>query len=867
MKTVSVPKRRSHFAPAISLILIGSCIATGDLGEIALGDSDLSDSDVSKAVAADANHHAQIERFVKANCVDCHAGSGAEANFRLDDLAFDLDDGPLADRWVAVFDRVKRGEMPPADADQPTPADRERLVATLGTELVTANQRRQQTHGRVQYRRLNRHQYEQTLRDLLALPHLEVRDMLPADNSAHGFDNVGSALDLSYVQMSRYLEASSMAIDNAMKLGPAPEATSVHLEAKTNGRFRQVVEKNREAVAVGTAVGLLRQPNTAQAPWWWSQIEPPVDGRYRIQMKSFGFIWDKGNVLPADQTHVVTFFAVQGTTKRPLGSFDVGRSEQDATIQDFEAFLRDGDQIQIWLETLDDRNKGKTELAEYTAPGVAIDWLDVEGPIVDQWPPASYRSLFGDLPFEVWNEDTGLKEPPTPTIVAGVGKRAKRVPAKRNQIDLFHVVSSNPRQDAERRLVDFATRAFRRSVDRRELTDILALVEAKLDQKHTFQEAMRPGFQAILCSPEFLFLQENPGSLDDGALASRLSYFFWSSVPDDELIELARDGTLSQPAVLREQVERMLGDERSSRFVESFCGQWLDLRDITITQPDQELYPEFDQLLQSSMVAETEAFFAEMLKNDLSVDCVVDSPFAIVNGRLAKHYGIDNVDGVSLREVSLPSSSRRGGLLTQASVLKVTANGTTTSPVTRGAWVLDRILGQPAPLPPPNVPAVEPDVRGATTIREQLAKHRDDEACASCHRRIDPPGFALESYDVVGGWRDRYRSLGKGDPVKRTVQGDRGVRYRLGLPVDSTGVATNGEKFEDIDEFRSILLKDREQIARNLIERLIVYSTGGGIEFADRPVVDDIVDRSRSADFGLRTLVHEVVQSPIFQHK
>jgi hypothetical protein len=267
------------------------------------------------------------------------------------------------------------------------------------------------------------------------------------------------------------------------------------------------------------------------------------------------------------------------------------------------------------------------------------------------------------------------------------------------------------------------------------------------------------------------------------------------------------------------------------------------------------------------MVKETKAYFTEMLRHDLNIEHVIDSDFVMINGRLAKLYDIPDVDGVNLRRVKLPDDSPRGGLLTQASFLKVTANGTTTSPVTRGAWVLDRVYGQPAPLPPSNVPAIEPDLRGTTTIREQLDQHRNIEACATCHRRIDPPGFALESFDVIGGWRDRYRSLGEGENANATFKDNRPVRYKLGLPVDTSGVAPDGQPFNDIHEFRQTLLSQKRQLARNLTERLLTYATGAGIQFADREVVEHILKETEESGHGLRSIIHAVVQNEVFQRK
>ncbi|MCG6156359.1 DUF1592 domain-containing protein [Rubinisphaera margarita] len=810
---------------------------------------------------------ALIYDFLTETCLDCHQGEFAEANFRIDELKVELDERHRFRDWELIYDRIVKGEMPPEDAEQPSADQRESFVQVLDQTLVAASRASQQNHGRTQFRRMNRVEYEHTLRDLLSLPELEVREMLPPDGEASGFDTVGSALELSYVQIARYLQASNAAIDEAMVKLPPPEATRTFLEAKTNGRFSQVLNKRKEAVPIGNAVGLLRQPNTAQAPWWWSKFAPPIDGYYRLRMKTFGFLWDRGKVLPADRKHAVTFHAVLGTTKRPLGTFDVGSTSDEASIHDFTAYLRQGDQIQIWFETLDDRNKGQRELDEYTAPGVAVEWLEVEGPLQSQWPPESHRRMFGDFPLEPWTPESGVERPPVPIIVNGVGKRAQYEPAKLNNVDLLHVIPDEPAADARKLLVDFARRAFRRPVQEEELDDVYRLVKSKLDNKESFQEAMRIGFQSVLCSPDFLYFQEHPGRLDDYALADRLSYFLWKSMPDQELLQLAESGRLNQSDVLRKQVERMLDDPKSSRFVEDFCGQWLDLREITTTQPDEVLYPEFDQFLLDSMVRETHAYFRTMLRDDLGVQHLIDSDFAMINSRLAELYDIPNVEGVQIRQIALPTDSPRGGLWTQASILKVTANGTTTSPVTRGAWVLDRIYGEPVPLPPANVPAIEPDLRGATTIRDQLEKHRSDTACAGCHRSIDPPGFALESFDVIGGWRGRYRSLGEGDPVKRKIKDDQPVRYRWGPLVESHGVAPNGRQFDDIHGLREILLLQQNKLAHNLASRLLVYATGAEIEFADRPVIAEIVKKSHSSHYGLRTLVHNVVQSDTFQMK
>ena len=367
----------------------------------------------------------------------------------------------------------------------------------------------------------------------------------------------------------------------------------------------------------------------------------------------------------------------------------------------------------------------------------------------------------------------------------------------RKGVKSHHIDSTSPKEDIERIVGDFVARAFRRPVGDELVQPFVDLALARLDAGNSFEESVRAGVTAVLCSPHFLLLNKEP-EVDNFALASRLSYFLWSSMPDEELLSLASEGKLSDPVVRKAQVARMLGDPRIDRFVENFTGQWLDLRDIEFTTPDAKLYPEFDELLLRSMLAETHGFFRHILNENLSVLNFVDSDFACLNQRLADHYYLPRLRGhEEFRIVNLPEDSIRGGVLAQGSVLKVTANGTSTSPVLRGLWVLENILGRPSLPPPPGVPAVEPDIRGATTIREQLAKHREDENCARCHARIDPPGFALEEFNAIGGVRDWYRTVGGEGKRFETHQlrnrSDGGKRATSGLMVAASLTSSSFE--------------------------------------------------------------------------
>jgi hypothetical protein len=427
------------------------------------------------------------------------------------------------------------------------------------------------------------------------------------------------------------------------------------------------------------------------------------------------------------------------------------------------------------------------------------------------------------------------------------------------------VSSTNPEKDAEHLLASFLPKAFRRPVTSEEVHRYAEKVLARLGAGDCFETAMRWAYRAALCSPDFLFHVEPEKSLSDHAIAKRQAGWLWRSAPDDTLRTAASQGTLRQPQARREHVERMLADPRSDRFIADFLGQWLRLKEIAATDPDKKLYPEFSSYLQDSMVLETKAYFRELIDKNLTPRYLITSDFAMLNGKLAALYGIPDVSGPQIRRVTLPSSSARGGFLTQASLLKITANGTTTSPVPRGNFVSDRLLGKPVDPPPPNVPAVEPDVSGTNTIRELLDKHRSDSNCAGCHAKLDPPGFALEAFDVIGGQRTRYRSIGEGDPAPRgNIDPFIPIRFTLGKPVDSSGQLTDGSSFTNVEGLRSLLVHDEVSLAKNLVRRLLVFATGRPLGFADRDPVDRIVAEANRTGGGVKSLLHAVVESELF---
>lgn len=468
---------------------------------------------------------------------------------------------------------------------------------------------------------------------------------------------------------------------------------------------------------------------------------------------------------------------------------------------------------------------------DYRGPGLFVGDIQIEGPLED-WPRQSRLHLLGQID-----------------------------PAKGTLEDLRTILSR------------ILPRAFRRPPETAQLEPYVALAKQALEEGQSFEKALRRGLKGMLCAPEFLFLEERLAQgeasfVDDFALAARLSYFFWSSLPDQELRTLAKKGELHRPQVLTIQVERMLADPKSQRFVKDFTDQWLKLREIDFTVPDGRLYPEYNQLLRQSMLEETYAFFREILDRNHSVRNFLDSDFVMINEPLAEFYGIDGVSGLDVRRVKRPEASLRGGVLTQASVLKVSADGTRTSPVLRGAWILENLFGNPPPPPPPTVTAIEPHIRGATTIREQLAKHRSHQSCNRCHQKIDPPGFALESFDVIGGQRDWYRTNQGGKYVKRPLHpfaSRQTVRYRQGPDVDPSGTMPDGRPFADITEYKKLLLEDDTAMSRALTRQLLSYSLGRHLGFSDRAEVERIVADLKQKDDGLRSLIHEIVQSSTFR--
>ncbi|QDT14634.1 DUF1592 domain-containing protein [Alienimonas californiensis] len=784
------------------------------------------------SAAADA---ADVSQFFRQHCVDCHGPDLQEADLRLDQLPPLSEDS--AETWSRIAELVEAGDMPPEPQPRPEAAAKLNLLASIRHDLARI------TKPVPAVRRMNRIEYEHTVHDLLGID-VPLAPLLPEDGQSQGFDNVAGGLGISAILMERYLEAADTAFDAAIRrIKPSPPATrrAVLMESKENlasvkGKKGGVIESH----------GAFVDFTPGWPPARVDEAHPIEPGVYRCRVA----VWPHEPGLNRTLSVAVFTGPLFGPGDRYFqGMFDVTGTPGQPRIVEFETRMAEGDALHI-LPWISPEHVTWRDGKEEERPGVAIQWAETHGPLDQAFPSEAHQNLFGQSDTLSFKEGEGIYM------------------RHRRGVKSHYVDSSNPPADVERILRDFVPRAFRRPVEEELTGQFVQFALSRLEQGATFEQALRAGVSAVLCSPHFLLLNapDRPeaagGTADDYTLASRLSYFLWSSMPDEELLELAADGRLRDPKTLHAQIERMIADPRIDRFVDNFTGQWLDLREIEFTTPDKTLYPEYDELLLRSMLAETRGFFRHVLKEDLSVLNFVDSDFAVLNQRLAEHYGIPGLRGhEEFRLVDLPADSVRGGVLAQASMLKVTANGTTTSPVLRGQWVLDKLLGQPAPPPPPGVPAVEPDIRGAETIREQLAKHREDPSCNRCHVRIDPPGFALEEFDVIGGLRASYRSIEKLEPRQSKVEK---TNYYEGRPVESDGELSRGRTFDGFVEFRERLLKDPDAIARALAAKLLVYGCGRPVGPGERASVDAVVNAARGDDFGLKSMIHAVVDSELF---
>ena len=808
----------------------------------------------SSAHAAETAVAPAVTAFFQTYCVDCHGPTKPKGDFRVDALKIAANAAD-AENWQLVLDNLQLGEMPPKDSRQPKLAEVEQVTSWIRNELSRAATELKGTGGEAVLRRLNRVEYENTIADLFDV-HGDFTAGFPEDLREHGFDNNGAALMLSSAQIQEYMKAADFILARAIAPPTRPDTMRKTLTLHDGNRRAIELTQKNFANRLANFDSLTPQEKANTRKMEESVKANPESYGYRYPVLENGALRPP---KPTDGPHLDAVMTVQqyfsgepalGYPGRAAGwckvkavayplkndgkpvrlKFSAGKPSvlpkvesvftfTDDTPREVEAtyYLEPGDQVLFRMIDGAPHSQGRT-MMDQPGPFIAIRSFSIEGPVYASWPPQGHRTLFGDIdPAQ-----------PTPEKAAAIAAH-------------------------------LAPKLFRRPVAAAAVAKYRTLFE-KFTKTMTPDEALRGMLAAMLVSPRFLYFEEPANGPDAFAIASRMSYFLWRSTPDEELLKAAADGSLLDAAKRRTQAERMLADRRTERFVRDFTGQWLRVREVGLMKANPELYPEYDAELEAALRGETERFIAEMFQRDLPLTNLIDSDWAMLNERLAKHYGIEGVVGPDFRRVSLDKSKTvRGGLLTQASIHAVTSNGSTTSPVIRGTWMLEKFLGTPAPPPPPDVPAIEPDIRGATTIKEQLAKHRDIASCNSCHRKIDPLGFALENFDVIGGWRNNYRALVEPRPGARAKLSD-------GPPVDSADEWAGVGRFKSFQEFRELVKKREDLVVQNLTHQLATFALGRASGFADRQPLQAIANQIRAQQSGMKSLVLELVSSPVFAH-
>lgn len=847
-----------------------------------------------------AVHAADVKSFIETHCIDCHDDATKKGG-----LSFEALDPAInstnAREWLKVLEQTERHTMPPADKEQP--ADEERRTAVLELEARLVAHAAQQEHRPTVLRRLNRTEYKLTIRDLLQLnvSSFDPARDFPEDTRVHGFASNGEKLVTSSFLLRQYLEAAEQIVARAVHFEPRPQAhlrtllppfdrTTKGFPYAENAYYQKVLKQKPPYQSLTERLRGLPESGympvdemragVAESGWYRIRIQAegkfryaeldPKDPKLDLRKQKFPSLWDPTEPLrlalftgtlegidPDNKEALNTAATSIQSGQRQLAIWDL--PDQGSTALECKVWLDRGqfprlgfpngpsdsnNRLRNYFKANMDRLLNVEQRAKYEqdkandwnlfmwfeSPRIQVSKIEIEGPLHDTWPPASHRTIFGDQPYQS---------------------------AKAGEV-----------------LQHFASLAWRRPATAGEITPLLGLVRAAEQSGMAPEMAVQEGLKAILCSPEFLHREEKNDKLSDYDIASRLSYFLWSSMPDKSLLEAAASGMLHQPDVLRQQALRLLNDPRAGAFVEEFLNGWLTLRKLGTMAPDVHKFAVYyDDRLEPSMRTETKLVFQQLLNTNGPISQLLDSDTTFINKGLAKLYGLDSrlvneaqgkpvqglasddlvpdADGhapsLAFASVKLPDS-RRGGLLGQASVLTLTANGVDTSPVIRGVWLLENILGAtPAP-PPPDVPTIEPDIRGAKTIRDQLLKHQENASCRTCHRQIDPPGFALENFDAIGRWRGHY------------------VADKTALPVDASG-QFGSHKFQDVSGFKTALLGRQEQFARCLVEKLLIHALGRELEVTDRPHIRKIVETAAKDGYRLRDLVLLCVTSDLFRQK
>lgn len=795
------------------------------------------------AQAADnaaASFQAKVQPILNTHCVSCHGPEKQKAKLRLDGTRSNDRLASEQSLWFRVLDEVESHNMPPEDAKkQPSERERAMLAAWVRSDFSDLLRAKQRKEGRAGLRRLTRTEYANTIQDLFGIrPAVSIN--LPIDGRVGGYDKVSSALPLSASGAAGYFKMAEEQLKWVLRPLPKPKPASdivtdfdpvrtVHAKAMESGQSAG----HTLVLGDGTMVSFNSDLQSGRLDYPGAR----TPGLHRVRFSLYAYQSDKPLMCGIYAGHTDAYpqlVELVGMVEAPPGKPTIVETEIYLRTREFNELAPVSDKVRIVPFGIGVQVPKNHQASQCKGPGLAVQWMEIEEPTR---PLAGDRWLTADLPPAL---DQELRSSP-PVALAGKGPIAKSI--KRDEF-LALMLTTFKRVGA---------RLYRRDLSKGELEDLMTAIATQVDAGEPLREVIIGQLTELMTSPDFLCVIEKPGTLDDFALASRLSHFLWNSTPDEALLEVARKGRLDDPKVLREQSERLLNDPKAKRFIEDFIDQWLGLRAIDDTSPDSKLYPEYGDFLKLSSVMETRAYVTRLIKEDLGVRHLVASPWALVNADLARLYGIPGVEGTQLRQVALPESSPHGGLWTQSAVMKVTANGTATSPVKRGVWMVERLFGIPIPPPPADITPVDPDTRGATTLREQLAKHSAGGSCTACHAKFDPYGFALESFDVTGRYRTAYR-----------IAKDKG--WQDGPAVDCSGKTPDGKTFADIRELRALLVRQPEQLAQGLARHLVTYATGAPVTAIDQPEIDALV-KSIGGDYGVRALIHAVVQSGLFRSK
>ena len=798
--------------------------------------------------------HAELPRtFLKNYCFNCHGPEKQEAHRRFDQLPPAITKLEELESWQEILDQLNLGDMPPEKEKQPAKTEVLAVIKNITESIAEAHSRLAGKGQHTALRRMNSWEYRHTIGDLLGLniSAWNPTENFPPEVKVDGFDNIGAGLVTSGLLLNHYLSAAAQAIERATHFGPQPEI-------KTYAQKSPFYFKGKEARELPKLFQVDRFRFIPETPYTdlygrhyrggHIGFRPLLNqgvaqsGLYRVRVRAaaidrrhpYGKTIDdfrNGDPLILELTAVDRQGSVTSTgnvsRKRSLAMVELINEkpqwfEWDVYMEkgyEPEVRFRNGTtatkrlvrllatakdvapEIKPFSEMKPGNERSYGVLKAYRGPKLRIWEIQIRGPFVKEWPPRGHDLMYGSL--------------------------------KPNDLN---------REKIRERLRIFAAKAFRRPLWQGELSPIESMVNRKQDEGLEPLQALQLGFQTILCSTSFLYLDENSGKLNDYALASRLSYFLWSTAPDSELLTLAEQNKLSKSVVLRGQVKRMLHNSKSNRFANNFIRVWLNFDNIGEMPPSKDFKVYYRDNLEVAMRNETQTFFRHVLDNNLSTREFLNADYSFLNRELALHYGIEGIEGNHLSRVSLKGTPR-GGLLGHGSFLTASANGVDTSPVVRGIYMLEKLLSYTPPPPPDDVPDIEPDIRGAKTIREQLSKHREIATCAECHRKIDPFGFALENFDAIGRWRNEY---GKN------------------MPIDASGELPNGDAFSTVPEFGKHIIKREGQFTRSLTEKLLSYATGRELVPSDRPAIDAILREMRQDNKGLRDLIEAVVLSEVF---